>query len=81
MEQRETPLERARRHVVEGERRIEDQQLRIAELRLHGADASMAAYVLDELLNAQRALVMSLEVEESLARQTPAEPIRRSINP
>jgi len=82
MERAETLLERARRHVAEGEQRIKDQQLRIAELRLHGADTSMAARVLDEFINAQRALVMSLEGEESLTCQhRPAEPDAGSINP
>ena len=82
MERAETLLERARRHVAEGEQRIKEQQLRIAKLGLHGADTSMAARVLDELINAQRALVRSLQGEESLAsRRSPAEPGAGSINP
>ena len=57
-------LERARQRVAESARRIAQAKLRIASLRAHEDDATIAAAELDELKIEHRKLLEQLALEE-----------------
>jgi|KBSSwiStaDraftv2_1062776.scaffolds.fasta_scaffold582991_1 hypothetical protein len=63
----ETPLERARRHVAEGERLIAEQQARIIDLRADGHPTGQAEEFLTALLRTLAAMQEHLATEEETA--------------
>ena len=66
---RQSPrLERARQRAAESAKRIAEQKLRIAALRVEGADATLAAKQLDEMKGVHRALLEQLAMEQSKRR-------------
>jgi hypothetical protein len=69
MEQYETPLEMARRHVIEAEWQMAAQVARLSELNRLGEDTTEAEAVLADLEDKLRGLyaVLSLELERAEA--------------
>ena len=71
----ETPLETARRHVVQGERIVTRMEGIVDELRGGGHDTTVA----EELLSSTRGLL--IEMRRDLARQTDSHSIVEGVPP